>query len=147
VQRKPRKPKPIKLLPGLLDLLVLQALGNRRLRTRALARRIFEITQDTFSVQTASLLPCLARLREKKCVCREEVHEGVVVYYRLTRPGRQRLKADRRRWDRIQNGVQAAIETPLGKPGDLDFYQTVPTVSPRRVAYGDFDVSLDQNRE
>jgi DNA-binding PadR family transcriptional regulator len=90
-------------------------------------------------VETASLVPCLKRLEEKKCIYREEVLKGRIVYYRLTRQGRQRLKADVKRWKRIRNGIEAAIETPLGEAGDRDFYQWVPAVSPRRVAYGDFD--------
>lgn len=144
MQRKPRKPKPIKVLPGLLDLLVLQALGNRRLRTRAIARRIFETTEETFSVQTASLLPCLERLKVKKFIYREKAPTGRIVYYRLSRPGRQRLKAELRRWKRIRDGIEAATHLSLlGKPGEPDYYEWVPTVSPRRVAYGDFDNSTD----
>jgi DNA-binding PadR family transcriptional regulator len=139
MQRKPRKPNPIKLLPGLLDLLVLQALGNRRLRTRAIARLIFEITNETFEVGTASLIPALKRLREAECVYREEIVKGNVVFYRLTRSGRLRLKAARRRWDRIREGVDAACRHALGEEGDPDFCKRVPTRSPRRVAYGDFD--------
>lgn len=142
-QRRPRKPKPIKLLPGLLDLLVLQAVGHLRLRTRAIGRRIQEITDETFAVKTASLVPCLVRLEEKKCVYRDEVVEGKEVYYCLTRVGRQRLKAERRRWHRIRDGVEAACAEALGEPGDPDYWKWVPTRSPRRVSYGDFDALPD----
>ncbi len=143
MQRKSRKLKPIKLLRGLLDLLVLQALGNRRLRTRAIARRIHEITNETFLVETASLVPSLKRLKDEKCIYRDEVTKDKVVYHFLTVKGRQRLKAERRRWDRIRDGVEAATNTPLGMEGDSDFYRRVPTVLHRRMAYRDIDFPAD----
>jgi PadR family transcriptional regulator PadR len=136
VQRAPRKSKPIKLLPGLLDLLVLQALWNRRLHTRGIARWIYENTNGTFSVKLGSLLPTLRKMVKKKWIRKQEGLFGKrkAVYYYLDFEGRYRLNAERKWWKRVSEGVWTAVHTPPAREGDADFHRWVRLVGRRRRA-------------
>ena len=52
------------LLQGTLDLLILKAIGDGELHGLGIARRVEQITGDTFKVRPGSLFPALHRMEE-----------------------------------------------------------------------------------
>ena len=52
------------LLQGTLDLLVLKAIGDAEFHGLGIARRVEQITRETFAVRPGSLFPALHRMEE-----------------------------------------------------------------------------------
>jgi len=102
------------LLRGTLDLLILKALSLEPLHGVGISRRIQQITKGAFQVSFGSLFPSLHRMEERGWVeaeWRASEHNRRAKYYRLTRFGREQLKAEAREWNRIVEVMTTAIES------------------------------------
>ena len=78
-----------------------------------IARRVFQITNQTFDVKPGSLFPALHRLEEAGWLDSEwGASDGNrrVKFYRLTAPGKRRLDKETAKWKRIAGAIQSAIE-------------------------------------
>src|ERR1700686_4235635 len=92
------------LLPGTLDLLILQTLSLGPQHGLGISRRIEQITGGTFKVMPGSLFPALHRMEEQRWLGSEWGESETnrkAKYYRLTRTGRRRLGRERDRWDKV----------------------------------------------
>jgi PadR family transcriptional regulator, regulatory protein PadR len=106
--------KPIDLVQGTLDLLILKSLALEPLHGWAIARRIKQLSNDVLLVQQGSLYPALHRLE----------HQGWVVakwgiseqnrrakYYSLTRAGRKQLQWESAAWERLAAAITLVVRT------------------------------------
>jgi PadR family transcriptional regulator, regulatory protein PadR len=102
------------LLRGSLTLLILKALSLEPLHGVGISRRIQQITKGSFQVSFGSLFPSLHRMEERGWVEAEwhaSEHNRRARYYRLTRFGREQLKAEEREWNRVVEVMTTAIES------------------------------------
>jgi transcriptional regulator len=96
------------LLRGTLDLLVLQTLALGPNHGVGVARRIQQVTRDTFAVGPGSLFPALHRLEEKGWLKSEwgvSENNRRAKFYDLTPAGRRQLEAATADWERIAAAV------------------------------------------
>ena len=100
------------LLNGTLDALVLKTLSWGPRHGYAIARWLEETTDEAIQIEEGSLYPALYRLEARGWI---ESEWGVselgrrAKFYRLTRAGRERLKAETARWA----GFAAAVSKVL----------------------------------
>jgi len=103
------------LLQGTLDLLILRALTLRPDHGVGIARRIRQITKDTFDVKPGSLFPALHRLEQKGWLSAEwgeSENRRRAKYYAMTTAGRRQLGRELAEWKRISAAMAWAIESP-----------------------------------
>ena len=98
----PVKPKPLALLQGTVDLLILRSIERDAAHGYAIARWVREQTDGVLGIEDAALYQALHRLEAKRWI---EASWGVsennrkAKFYRLTRAGRKQLIAEARAWD------------------------------------------------
>ena len=103
------------LLQGTLDLLILKSLALQEMHGLGIARRVEQITGETFQVKPGSLFPALHRMEEEGWLTStwgESENNRRAKYYRLTKTGRRQLETETERWGRISLAIAQALETP-----------------------------------
>jgi PadR family transcriptional regulator PadR len=106
-------PESIHLLQGTLDLLILKALALSPLHGLGIARRITQISEQTFQVKPGSLFPALHRMEEAgwlKSYWGESENNRRAKYYQLTKQGCRQLSAETEQWDRISLAIARALK-------------------------------------
>lgn len=106
-------PSKTDLLQGTLDLLILRALSLEPNHGVGIARRIKQMTRDTFDVGPGSLFPALHRLEERGWLggeWGESENRRKAKFYRLTKAGRKHLEAEMENWRKVSSAMQWAIE-------------------------------------
>jgi len=101
------------LLPGTLDLLILQTLSLGPRHGLGISRRIEQITGGTFRVMPGSLFPALHRMEEQGWLDAEWGESETnrkAKYYRLTKSGYRRLCTEKGRWDKVALAIRSALE-------------------------------------
>jgi PadR family transcriptional regulator, regulatory protein PadR len=101
------------LLPGTLDLLILQTLSLGPQHGLGISRRIEQITGGTFRVMPGSLFPALHRMQEHGWLAAEWGESEAnrkAKYYRLTKSGSKRLGLEKVRWDKVALAIRSALE-------------------------------------
>ena len=96
------------ILPGTLDVLVLQILAGQTLHGWGIAQRLKVLSRDILRVQQGSLYPALHKLEAQGWIASEwkPTEEGRQArFYTLTRSGRKHLERERERWDRLSSAV------------------------------------------
>jgi len=89
------------LLPGMLDMLILQTLTSGPLYGYAIAKSLFTTSKEVFGVEQGSLYPALFRMERKGWLTHfwgESETGRRVKFYRLTRSGRNQLKQRESAW-------------------------------------------------
>ncbi len=105
----------IALLQGTLDVLILKVLALEPMHGLAIARRIAQVTNDTFQVKPGSLFPALHRLEEAGWLSAdwgESENNRRAKFYRLTKRGHRQLKQETDNWSRISAAMSGALEIP-----------------------------------
>ena len=108
-------PEQTALLQGTLDLLILKSLALQEMHGLGIARRVEQITRDTFQVKPGSLFPALHRMEQEGWLTSmwgESENNRRAKYYRLTKAGRRQLETETQRWGRISLAIAQALETP-----------------------------------
>ena len=101
------------VLQGTLDLLILKALALGPHHGLGIARRVQQLTRDTFEIGPGSLFPALHRLEERGWLSSkwgESENKRRAKYYELTRSGRRQLKVETDQWNRIALAIARALE-------------------------------------
>src|SRR5258707_12883978 len=101
------------LVQGTLDMLVLRVLALEPLHGFGVTRRIEQVSQDTFEVHPGSLFPAFRRLEREGLVTsdwRATENNRRAKYYRITEPGRRRLKAETQDWERQTLAIRRILE-------------------------------------
>ena len=102
----------IPLLPGTLDLVVLQLLKAEPTNGYDLSLRIQAITRDVLNVNAGSLYPALYRLEKRGLIKGrwEETDSGRrAKAYSVTNAGRKHLADERESWERFAGALRAIL--------------------------------------
>jgi PadR family transcriptional regulator PadR len=106
--------KPIDLVQGTLDLLILKALAPEPMHGWAIAKRIRQLSNDVLAVQQGSLYPALHRLEHQGWVSAEwgvSDQKRRAKFYALTRTGRKQLNRESAAWDRLAAAITLVVRT------------------------------------
>jgi transcriptional regulator len=111
-----RRDRPVALLQGTLDLIVLRALWTMGpLHSYGLAARLERVTDFPLSLNQGTLYPALARLERKRWIKgswqRTETHRDAK-YYAITKAGTRALAAETERWRRLADLVDRLLKEP-----------------------------------
>ena len=102
------------LLQGTLDLLILKAIGDGEFHGLGIARRVEQITQETFKVRPGSLFPALHRMEEAGWLSSswgESENNRRAKYYRRTKAGERRLGVETEQWTTVSRAIGHALKT------------------------------------
>ena len=105
-------PRPLALLPGTLDLLLLRALRWEPTHGAGVGEWIRLVTGGVFALEEGTLYPALHRLERGGLIESEwgrSDRNRKARYYNLTADGRARLKILVDEWDRYEGAVEAAL--------------------------------------
>jgi len=100
--------RPLDLLQGTLDLLILRTLQKEPQHGWAIAERIEEVSEHVLEVNQGSLYPALHRLEHEGWIKAEwSVSElgRRARFYRLTPSGRKQLEHESQQWDRMTAAI------------------------------------------
>ena len=106
--------KPIDLLQGTLDLLILKTVALERMHGWGISQRIQQASQDSLQVQQGSLYPALHRLEQQGWIAAEwgtSDNNRRAKFYRLTDSGRKQLEVETAKWQRLSAAVTQILET------------------------------------
>jgi transcriptional regulator len=102
------------LFRGSLELLILKSLSLEPLHGVGIARRIEQITNNTFEVSFGSLFPALHRMEECGWLDAEWTASDQnrrAKYYQLTKVGRKQLGLEVKEWQRVVKAVAGALKS------------------------------------
>ena len=96
------------LLQGTLDMLILRTLTHGSQHGQGIARAIQEASEDVLLVEHGALYPALQRLEDRRWISAEvgtSENNRRARFYTLTRPGRQQLAVETKRWRTIARAI------------------------------------------
>lgn len=102
------------LLPGTLEMLILQTLTRGAMHGYGIAQHIQEITDDVLQVEEGSLYPALQRLLVKGWVKAEwgtSDNNRRARYYTLTPSGRKQLGIETENFNRMIAAIARVMQT------------------------------------
>jgi len=106
--------KPVDLVQGTLDLLILKSLALEPLHGWAIAARIRQLSQDVLLVQQGSLYPALQRLEHQGWIAATwgiSDQRRRAKFYTLTRAGRKQLEKETKSWERLAGAISLVVRT------------------------------------
>ncbi len=101
------------LLPGTLDLLILQTLAGGEQHGYGIAQRLRMLSEDVLQVGESSLYPALQRLLLKGWVKGEwgaSENNRRARFYTLTPSGRKQLGSERQEFDRLIAAIRRVLD-------------------------------------
>jgi len=111
--------EPGALLPGTLDLLILNAVSLGALHGYAVLLRLQQITAGALAIEQGAVYPALYRLEQHGLLSAEwglSDNNRRARFYSLTPAGRKRLRDETASWNVLVAAIASALET---SPGDL----------------------------
>lgn len=105
--------KPVELLQGTLDMLILKAVSLGGLHGYGVLLRLQQLTGGELQIQQGSLYPALYRLERQGLIAArwgESENKRKARFYSLTSAGRKRLKAETDSWDRFSALVAGVLD-------------------------------------
>ena len=112
--------RPLPLLPGTIELLILRALRWEPTHSAGIVDWIRLVTGGVFALEDGTVYPALHRMEQAGLIDSEwgkSDKNRKARFYNLTNPGRQRLKQLLEDWTRYHGAVDAAIRH--GRPRGL----------------------------
>jgi PadR family transcriptional regulator, regulatory protein PadR len=106
--------KPIDMVQGTLDLLILKALALEPMHGWAIAARIRQLSNDVLLVQQGSLYPALQRLEHQGWIAAKwglSDQKRRAKFYALTKPGKKQLDKEAKSWERLAAAVTLVVRT------------------------------------
>ena len=106
--------KPVDLVQGTLDLLIMKAVAAGPLHGWAVAQRINELSRDVLRVNHGSLYPALQRLEREGWITAEwgaSANNRRARFYRLTKTGRKHLEREQAGWERLSQAIALVLRT------------------------------------
>jgi PadR family transcriptional regulator len=106
--------KPIDLVQGTLDLLILKSLTLEPQHGWAIAARIRQLSNDVLLVQQGSLYPALQRLEHQGWITAKwgvSEQKRRAKFYSLTRAGRRQLEKEAASWERLAAAITMVVRT------------------------------------
>jgi transcriptional regulator len=108
--------KPIDLLQGTLDLMILKAVSLGPLHGYGVLLRIQQISGEELVIQQGSLYPALYRLEHQGVLASEwgeSENNRRAKYYQLTPVGCERLDAETEKWNRMAGIIGVILRATL----------------------------------
>ena len=105
-------PKPVDLLQGTLDMLILKAVSLGPLHGYGVLLRIQQISSGRLEIQQGSLYPALFRLEHQGLIAGEwgeSENKRRAKYYSLTPAGRRRFQEQTRDWNRMADIIAGVL--------------------------------------
>lgn len=105
--------QPPDLLPGTLDMLILQTLVAGPKHGYGIAERLKQVSQNVLQVGESSLYPALQRLLLNGWVKAEwgaSENNRRARYYTLTAAGRKKLGSEREEFERLIGAIQRVLQ-------------------------------------
>lgn len=102
------------VVQGTLDMLILKSLSLQPMHGFGVAQRIEQISEGVFRVNPGSLLVAFQRLERADLIdaeWRASENNRRARYYKLTRAGHRRLKAQTEDWQRRVTAIAKLLET------------------------------------
>jgi PadR family transcriptional regulator len=106
--------KPVDVLQGTLDMLILKAVSLGPLHGYGVLLRIQQISRDRLEIQQGSLYPALYRLEHQGWITSEwgeSENKRKAKYYRLTTAGKRRLQSETEKWNRMADVIAGILNT------------------------------------
>ena len=107
-------PKPVDLLQGTLDMLILKAVSLGPLHGYGVLLRIQQISSGRLEIQQGSLYPALFRIEHQGLIAGEwgeSENKRRAKYYSLTPAGRRRFQEQTRDWNRMADIIAGVLRT------------------------------------
>jgi transcriptional regulator len=101
------------ILPGTLDLLILKAVSLGELHGYGVLLRVQQMTRGALSVEQGALYPALYRLERQGLIETEwgtSDNNRRAKFYKLTAPGRRRLREETEGWNRMVGIMGTALK-------------------------------------
>jgi len=105
--------KPVDILQGTLDMLILKAVSLGPLHGYGILLRIQQISKDALQIPQGSLYPALYRLEHRGWIAAEwgeSDNRRKAKYYSLTAAGRKQLRSERAEWKRLAGAIADVLE-------------------------------------
>ncbi len=105
----------VQLLPGTLEMLVLQTLVFGARHGHGIATTIQRTSDELLLVDHGSLYPALQRLENAGLIASEwgtSEHNRRARFYKLTRAGRKKLTAEASKWEKVVRAVTGVLRAP-----------------------------------
>ena len=109
--------KPVKLLQGTLDMLILKAVSLGPLHGYGVLLRIQQLSKEALRIPQGSHYPALFRLEKRGWITSEwgeSENKRKAKYYSLTRAGRRQLKTETEQWDRLSRAIEEVLGAEAG---------------------------------
>ena len=106
--------KPIDLLQGTLDMLILKAVSLGPLHGYGVLLRIQQISGEQLEIQQGSLYPALYRLEHQGWIASEwgeSDNKRKAKFYSLTAAGRRQLHSEAEKWNRMASLIASILRT------------------------------------
>ena len=106
--------KPLDLLQGTLDMLILKAISLGPLHGYGILLRIQQISKDRLEIQQGSLYPALYRLENQGWIASvwgESENNRKAKYYSLTARGKRQLHLEAENWNRMTDVIGGILNT------------------------------------
>jgi PadR family transcriptional regulator PadR len=100
--------KPVDLVQGTLDMLILKIVALEPAHGWAIAQRIHQVSKNVLQVNQGALYPALHRLEQQawiKSEWGESENNRRAKYYSLTRAGQKYLEAEQANWERLSSAI------------------------------------------
>ena len=107
-------PKPLDLIQGTLDMLILKAISLGPLHGYGILLRIQQISKDRLEIQQGSLYPALYRLERQGWIASawgESDNNRKAKYYSLTVKGKRQLHLETEKWNRMTDVIGSILDT------------------------------------
>jgi len=104
--------KPVDLVQGTLDLLILKILALQPLHGWALGQRLKQVSGDVLQVSEGSLYPALHKLEQQGWIRAEwkpSENNRRAKFYSLTTIGRRHLAREAANWDRLSTAISGVV--------------------------------------
>jgi PadR family transcriptional regulator, regulatory protein PadR len=106
--------KPLDLLQGTLDMLILKAVSLGPLHGYGVLLRIQQISKDRLEILQGSLYPALYRLEHQGLISSEwgeSENKRKAKFYRLTATGKRQLHSETEKWNQMSDVVTGILRT------------------------------------
>jgi PadR family transcriptional regulator, regulatory protein PadR len=106
--------KPVELLQGTLDMLILKAVSLGPLHGYGVLLRIQQISKDRLEIQQGSLYPALYRLEDQGRIASEwgeSENKRKAKFYRLTADGKRQLQNEEKKWNQMTEVIAGILQT------------------------------------
>src|SRR5882724_9333024 len=110
----------LQLLPGTLEMLVLQTLIFGPLHGHGIATTIQRTSEEMLLIDHGSLYPALQRLERAGLIASDwgtSDNNRRARYYKVTRAGRKKLAQETGKWEKIMRAVQGVLKAQPEEEG------------------------------